>query len=265
MSEPELPPRPDTTRATAARVYDYALGGSANFAVDRRALQHLQGVLPGLLSTVAANRGFLARVVRYALSEGIEQFLDLGSGVPMVGNVHEIAEGRRASARVVYVDYEVVAARQTRRALAANPRAELVEADFRQPERVLGAAATGRLLDFSRPVALLVIAALHYVPEDVTDLLRRYVAELAPGSIVALSHLTADDNEQVAGLCRAWQDTVAEPLVPRSHGELAALVQQLPLELLEPGLVPVGQWRPDPTAPAETAATEHWAAVARVC
>ena len=265
MTEPELPPRPETTRATAARVYDYALGGSANFAVDRRALQHLQGALPGLLRTVAANRGFLARVVRYALSERIEQFLDLGSGVPTVGNVHEIAEQRRAPVRVVYVDYEVIAALQTRRLLQDNPRADVVEADIRRPGRVLRASATGRLLDFRRPVALLVIAALHYVPEDVTQLLRRYVAELAPGSLVALSHLTADDNAQVTELCQAWQDTVAEPLLPRSRTELVGLLEALPVQLVEPGLVPVGQWRPDPTAPVETARTEHWAAVARVC
>ena len=237
------------TRPNAARMYDYNLGGQFHLPADAEAMERVNALFtPGELQHCAqANRAFLRRAVRLCLDNGIDQFLDLGSGVPTVGNVHEVAHASNPDARVVYVDYESVAAEQTRQLLADTENAGIVQADLREPETVLDASETRRLLDFSRPVALLLLGALHYVaPEDdVHTTLAHYTRHLVPGSAVAISHLTMDGRPQnTANARREWNDTVADPMIMRSWEEVYSLFEGL--QLVEPGLVWTSQWRPDP-------------------
>lgn len=254
-------------RPNAARMYDYNLGGNHNFAADRSAMDAINALFaPGELAHVGqSNRAFLARAVRYCLDEGITQFLDLGSGIPTVGNVHEIVRSRIPAARVVYVDNEPVAVSQTRRMLAGNPQAAIVDADLRDPDTVLDTPEVRSLLDFRQPVALLAVAALHYVDHDadVTGILRRYLHALAPGSVLAISHLTPDGRPQVVpSATTAWADTVSEPMTMRTRGEVTAFFDGL--ELMDPGVVWTVQWRPDSPLDPRWPVEACWAGVGQV-
>ena len=193
-----LPRGADLTRSSASRVYDYGLGGSHNFAADRDLAERFLAALPSARHVARLNRAFLRRAVHYCMRQGIDQFLDLGSGIPTVGNVHEAAHQLDPRARVVYVDNEPVAVAHTRQLLRGDARAEVVQADVRDPSAVLDSEAARRLLDFSRPVALLAVAALHYLgrDEDVPGLLARYRAELASGSLLAISHTTDEHDPE---------------------------------------------------------------------
>jgi SAM-dependent methyltransferase len=237
----------DPTVANPARVYDVLLGGASNFAADREAAAKM---LPTAGHTARVNRSFLRRAVRFLVDEGIDQFLDLGSGIPTVGNVHEIAQRHRPGSRVVYVDNEPVAVHHARQLLAGNRDATMVAADLRRPELVLDNPEVTRLLDFDRPMALLFMAVFHFVPDSDNPgvVIDRYLDQLAPGSYVGLSHYTSDtyDPEQLATAARAgatYQQGTRTPVVPRSRAEVAALLHRV--TLVEPGLVPAPQWRPD--------------------
>lgn len=241
----------DFDRANAARIYDYLLGGGHNFAVDREQAAKILAGNPDMSRVCQANRAYLGRVVRWCLERGIAQFLDLGSGVPTVGNVHEIAHALDPSARVAYVDFEPVAVMHARDIVATIPTASVTAADLRDPEAVLAAPGVAELLDLSRPVALLSVAVLHFIPDDdLADVLARYRAALAPGSVHALSHGSADhDDPAVAERMRAtgqgYRGSATEvtlrdrPVIHRLLGEL---------ELAAPGMVDVVDWpadRPD--------------------
>ncbi|GHF63841.1 hypothetical protein FHX82_003114 [Amycolatopsis bartoniae] len=240
MSEPAEP-----TVAAAARVYDYMLGGTHNYAVDRAAAAQTARSFP--LAAVGAryNREFLGRVVRFLTGAGIRQFLDLGSGIPTAGNVHEIAQAEDPAARVVYVDYEREAVELGQRILGGNPNATAIRADLREPEDVLSRAG---LLDFGEPVAVLMISVLHFITDDeqARDVVRKYVGRLVPGSYLALSHLTWAGGR--AGTLQretshVYNNTVAESLAIRDVEQVASFFTGL--ELVEPGLVPLPDWRPD--------------------
>lgn len=230
--------------AVAARVYDYLLGGTHNYAADREAAAQTVRAFPLVAVGARYNREFLGRVVRYLTEGGIRQFLDLGSGIPAVGNVHEIAP----EANVVYVDYEPEAVAIGREILAGNPRAAALQADLCEPDTVLKAPEVAELLDFRQPMAVLLISVLHFVPDQARaeEVVRRYTEPLVPGSYLALSHLTHARGrtlERQQESSQVYNSTVAEKLAIRTPAEIEALFAGT--ELVEPGLVPPPDWRPD--------------------
>lgn len=240
----------DFDRANAARVYDYFLGGAHNFAVDRELAARVTEQHPEFTAVIRANRAFLGRVVEWCTAAGIDQFLDLGSGVPTVGNVHEIARRRLPTARVAYVDFEPVAHAQ--HLLAGTEQVTITRADLRDPDSVLSAPGVAGLLDFSRPVALLAIAVLHFVDGALAPMLAHYRSVMAPGSVLGISHASDDhDDPTVAAHARAVAATYtdsATPLTLRSRAEIRSLLAGL--ELVEPGLVDVRDWpHPHPEDP----------------
>ena len=252
-SEPEWAPshdlRPDIPHS--ARLYDYYLGGKDNFPADRAAAAQVVELLPHVPAGARANRRFLGRAVRAAAELGIRQFLDIGTGIPAAGNTHEVAQAVDPRSRVVYVDNDPIVLAHARALLRGTQegRTGYVDADVRDPEKILGSAESRELLDFSQPLALICVALLHFIPdhEHPADVLARYTSELAPGSVVILSHATGDlmDAEKLAAAAAALQtvNSSGVSLTPRTHAEVLRLFEGL--ELLEPGVVPVHEWRPD--------------------
>jgi hypothetical protein len=243
-----MPERPEPAVAAAARVYDYVLGGTHNYAVDREAAAQMVRAFPMAAVGARYNREFLGRVVRFLTGAGVRQFLDLGSGIPTVGNVHQVAQTDAPDARVVYVDYEPEAVELGRELLTDNPYATSLQADLREPDAVLGDPEVNRLLDFSQPVAVLMISVLHFVADDAEalDIVRRYLVHLAPGSYLAMTHLTRAGGRTGAlqqETSRVYNSTVAESLAIRDRDQIAAFFAGL--ELAEPGLVPLPDWRPE--------------------
>ncbi|MFC7344992.1 SAM-dependent methyltransferase [Saccharopolyspora griseoalba] len=250
----------DEVLPNPARIYDYGLGGSRNFAGDREAFHKLLEVDPDARTVVRSNRAFLRRAVRSCLERGIGQFLDLGSGVPTVGNVHEAAREMNPGAHVVYVDDEPVAAAHTRRLLADQPNAGIVEEDLRAPDAVLGAAETRRLLDFSQPVALVMASVLHWVGDDVGQLLARYREALVPGSALVISHLTDEDLHEQMRQVEAIFDETSAPVTYRRRSRAAELFAGF--DIVDPGVVYCSEWRAEPhESLAEPERTKIWAAV----
>jgi SAM-dependent methyltransferase len=240
------PPGIDVDTPSAARIYDYALGGAHNFAADRAAAAALFRALPeGDAWMVArANRAFLQRAVRYCCAQGIRQFLDLGSGIPTVGNVHEIAQQVDPACRVVYVDNDPVSVATTRHLLDGVPNTAIVDADIREPRAVLGAEET-RLLDFGQPLAVMMVAVLHYVSheDDAQRIVMEYRSVLAPGSFLVVSHTTDDPRPEVAAAIKKIFDETATPITHRDRDEVTGFFDGL--ELVEPGVVWTPEWRPD--------------------
>ena len=230
-----------------ACVYDYLLGGAHNFAADQEAARQFLARWPDAPVTMRANRAFLGRVVRYLAGQaGVRQFLDIGSGIPTMGNVHEIAQQVAQEARVVYVDNDAVAVQHSRAILAQNNNAIAIQADLRRPGEIVGDPQLRDLLDLSQPVALLIVAVLHFFPDS--DAPAGLVAELrealVPGSYVVISHGTTDGQApNVAEAMRHYSQTTAQ-FQPRGHAAVKAFFDGL--ELVEPGLVRVSSWRPDP-------------------
>jgi hypothetical protein len=238
----------DVSQASPARIYDYWLGGSHNFAVDREVGRRAAEAMPTLRAAIWANRAFLRRVVTHLVTEwGVDQFLDLGSGVPTVGNVHEVAQAANPAARVVYVDIDPVAVAHGRRLLADDDQSAVVHADLRRPDDVLGGAS---LLDLSRPVAVLMIAVLHFLPDADApgDIVRAYLDRIAPGSFVALSHAADDDDlpAEQARMIADYQRSTRSPFVHREPEELARWLDGL--DFVPPGIVLTNQWHPDQDA-----------------
>ncbi|MFC5061761.1 SAM-dependent methyltransferase [Actinomycetospora atypica] len=239
----------DFERANAARMYDYMLGGAHNFEVDRAMVAAAVAANPGIVTAARANRDFLGRVVQRCVELGVDQFLDLGSGVPTAGNVHEIAQRHDPHARVAYVDFEPVAVAHATELIGGLDTVSITRADIRDPGSVLRAPGVAGLLDFSRPVALLAMTILHFVDDDAAGLLGRYRRALVPGSVVALSHASDDQDDPAVGdAMRAGAETYrssATPITLRSRAELRALLDGL--DLAEPGIVDVTDW-PGPSA-----------------
>jgi hypothetical protein len=252
-------------RPTPARMYDYFLGGKDNFAIDREAAD----VVIGLLGDEAVrlgpqeNRAFLRRAVRWMAQQGIDQFIDLGAGLPTQGNVHQVVQEVNPDAYVVYVDNDPIVFSHGRALLANSSTVEVITADLRRPDEVLAHPTIQRLIDFSRPVGLLLFAVLHFVPDDEApaELLNAYLSRLAPGSLIGLSHITMDGfpTETIAEAAGVYKRATS-PMVPRSGPEIAHLLDGL--DLVEPGLVRTWQWRPDPDDDLQTNAT--YGAVGRV-
>jgi O-methyltransferase involved in polyketide biosynthesis len=233
-------------RPSAARIYDYLLGGYHNFEVDRVAAQQFVEMLPDMPLYMKANRAFLRRVVRFLVDQGIDQFLDLGSGIPTVGNVHEVAQSANSSARVVYVDNESIAVRHSKTILEDNSNATAILGDMRQPELILNHPETERLVDLSKPTAVLLLAVLLFVTDDeeAYRLVRVLREALAPGSYIAISHpteegLPPEKIEQGRKLYAAF----GAPVNIRSYAQIERFFEGL--ELIEPGVVKAPLWRPE--------------------
>ncbi|NKE57993.1 hypothetical protein FXN61_14605 [Lentzea sp. PSKA42] len=242
-----VPSTVDVTRPSVARMYDYYLGGSHNFEADRAAAKQVEQIYPGIVQSAQANRSFLRRVVRHLVAEGVDQFLDLGSGIPTVGNVHEIAQQNNPSARVLYVDFEPVAVSHSNALLAENPNATALLADLRATSTVL--AGVRETLDFSRPVGVLIIAALHFIPDSDNpyDTVAEYMSALPSGSYLAITHatwdsLTEEEGAEARKVAKIYSNS-DNTLTVRTHAEVTRFFDGL--ELLEPGVVAVNDWRPD--------------------
>ncbi|MDN3351546.1 SAM-dependent methyltransferase [Actinomadura sp. DC4] len=241
------PPEVDVERANVARVYDALLGGSHNFAVDRDVASALTAIEPTAREAARANRAFLGRAVRFLADAGIRQFLDIGSGVPTLGNVHEIAQAAAPDSQVVYVDTDPVAIAHSKSILAGNDRATIVHADLRDPEAILGHPEVTRLIDFDRPVAVLLVAVLHFITdeEDPGDLVRRLRTAMAPGSFLTISHGTLDGrSSQVVEAVEKLYSRASAPGRPRDHASIEAFFDGF--DLIDPGLVYLPLWHPDP-------------------
>lgn len=241
-----IPDEVDLERPSAARVYDYYLGGSHNFAVDRELAEQAMRVLPQLPQMMRANRAFLRRAVRTMAADGVRQFLDLGSGIPTAGNVHEVAQRFVPDARVVYVDVDPVAVAQSRSILAGDERTEVVQADLREPGQVLDAAEVRGLLDFDQPVGVLMVAVLHFVPDDADPggITAQFRDAVASGSHLAISHGTQEGGDPEDGArIQALYARSASPLTARTRAEVTDLFAGF--ELLDPGVVYLPLWRPD--------------------
>ncbi|MGW3289616.1 SAM-dependent methyltransferase [Streptomyces sp. NPDC001002] len=249
MERPAWAPRSiDISVPSVSRIYDYYLGGSHNFEVDREAARKAMDFMPGLPKIMQANRAFMRRAVRFAVDEGITQFLDIGSGIPTFGNVHEVAQSARPGAHVVYVDHDPVAVAHSQAVLAGNEDADVVAADLRKPQEILASAEVQRLIDVNRPVALLLVAILHFVEDE--DGPYEAVAQLrdalAPGSLLILTHASYEGiplpPERAAGTVDVYKD-IRNPLIMRSRDEIARFFEGY--DMVEPGLVPMPHWRPE--------------------
>jgi hypothetical protein len=222
--------------AHEARVYDYLLGGKDNFAVDREAAEQALKINPDAASTARANRAFLARATSYLVGEaGIRQFLDIGAGMPTNNNIHEVAQSFAPQSRVVYVDHDPIVLSHARALLTSAPqgRTDYIEADLREPERILAEAA--RTLDFGRPVAVV------------------------PGSYFVITHTASDiGGGEMVSMASRMTELMAQPSVPRSYEQVARFFAGL--HMLEPGLVRVPEWRPDPDDDA-TARAQMWGGI----
>jgi hypothetical protein len=241
-----IPDEVDTTVPSMARAYDYLLGGAHNFAVDRMVADQAEKMMPGAAKIARLNRAFLNRAVRYLLDNGVRQFLDVGSGIPTVGNVHEVAQQINPGARVVYVDKDPIAVAHSELMLGANDNAEVLRADMRDPDSILGSSEVRRLLDFDEPIALLMVMMVHWVPDsdDPWNLITRYRDALPTGSYLALSHVTADQRQdQISDAKDMIQESrSADQLTPRSHDQVVRLFDGF--DLVEPGVVGCGLWHP---------------------
>ena len=233
-------------KPSPARIYDYLLGGYHNFEVDRKAAQQFVEMLPDIPIYFKANRAFLRRAVSFLADQGIDQFLDLGSGIPTVGNVHEVAQKVNTSARVVYVDNDPVAVRHSKTILNGNPHSAAISGDIREPEAILDHPETRRLLDFTKPTAVLLLAVLLFVTDDEAAYrLVRVVREtLAPGSYIVISHPTEEGlpPENLEQGRRLYAASGA-PVNIRSYAQIERFFEGF--ELLEPGVVKAPLWRPE--------------------
>ena len=236
----------DIERPSVARMYDYFLGGSHNFAVDRELAEQALRVFPDAPYIVRANRAFLRRAVTLLCGLGIDQFLDLGSGIPTVGNVHEVAHAANPSARIVYVDSDPVAAAHAGALLAEEPLVHVLRADLRDPEPVLREAAVEGRLDLRRPVAVLLVSVLPFIPDsdDPASVVAAYRDGTVPGSYLAISHGTNEYQPEAVGEVEGLYTKTTQPGVFRSRAQILALMPGY--ELLTPGLVDAILWRPDP-------------------
>jgi len=244
----DLPPsRVDVRKAYPARRYDYWLGGKDNFAADRRSGDAVEEVVPTIRLSIIENRRFLQRAVRFLVEAGIGQFLDIGAGMPTDANTHEVAQAIAPQSRVVYVDNDPIVVSHARALLRSSPqgRTDYVEADLRAPQDILQAPQLRATLDMGRPVGLLLLAVLHFVPDadDPYGLVAQLVAAMPPGSYLVMSHGTYDPlPPEMIARCEEVNAVIDAPWRPRSREEFARFFDGM--ELVDPGIVSIGSWRP---------------------
>jgi hypothetical protein len=255
----------DITVANQARMYDYLLGGKDNYAADRAAVEAVLEIYPEMAFAARGNRAFLGRVVRYLAAEaGIRQFLDIGTGIPTGDNTHEVAQAIAPESRVVYVDYDPVVLAHARALLTSSEPGvtEYIDADLRDTEEILSKAQ--RLLDFSKPVAVTLLAVLHVIPDpdDPHAMVAKLMDALPPGSYLALSHGGTDlvDRSKQQSFQSTWSGRVKQQFAGRTREQVARFFAGL--DVVEPGLVPVEEWRPESGA-VPTGPSAMWGAVGR--
>ncbi|GLW10679.1 hypothetical protein Misp01_58070 [Microtetraspora sp. NBRC 13810] len=251
MDADQAPHGIDPNVPSVARIYDFLLGGKDNFAADRAAAAKLMELTPNVREGVRANRRFLSRAVRFLTQSGIRQFLDIGAGLPTQENVHQVALRAAPDSRVAYVDNDPIVLTHGRALLADNDRTIVVHGDLRDPGAVLDDPLISGHLDFDRPVAVLLLAVLHFIPDD--GVAEKIVAtlrqRLAPGSALAITHLSFGDldENQVREGRELYTRTSAGSATPRSAGQIVRFFDGF--ELVEPGLVPPEAWRPEQEEP----------------
>ncbi|WP_447004223.1 SAM-dependent methyltransferase [Saccharothrix isguenensis] len=243
----------DVERPNVARLFDYYLGGAHNFAVDREFAEKSMKKAPAA-AMVQHTRSFMRRAVRLCVARGIRQFLDLGSGIPTAGNVHEVAQQADPTCRVVYVDNEPVTVAHSRTMLRDNADAAIAEADITDVDAVLATPEVRGLLDLSRPIAVLMVAILPYIPDErrPVEVVARYRDAMADGSYLVVSHLTADEHPEMVERLVGVAAEAMTPIVARSKAEVEELVAGF--DLVEPGLVLATSWRGEGEGEPETGA-----------
>jgi hypothetical protein len=244
----------DITRPSVARMYDYYLDGKDNFEVDRAAVRKVEAAMPEIRRLARENRAFLRRAVRHMARQGIRQFIDIGSGLPTAGNTHEIAQEIVPGARVVYADNDPVVLQHGRAILATDDNTAVAAADMRRPAEVLEHPETAKLIDFNEPVGILLIAMVHFLTMDEQGPIMKQLRDaLAPGSHIAATHVTSDGHsaEAVAKIEAVYASTPT-PIYFREHAEIARFFDGF--DLIDPGLVTIDTWHPDPddVAPVPT-------------
>ena len=258
-----VPPGTDTGKANIARVYDWWIGGSHNFRADQDTARSLVAVEPNIRAMAKANRAFLGRAVRFLAGEaGIRQFLDIGSGIPTEQNVHQVARQAAPGSRVVYVDNDDVAVGHSRLILDGNPDTAVIHADARDPASIIADQETRRLIDFSQPVGLLLVALLHLIadsdhPQEILTTLR---AALAPGSYLVICHACRDSRPQVSAAVESvYNKRVAAQGAIRTREQIARFFDGF--TLIDPGLVWLPEWRPDSPDDVPEDPSSLWALV----
>ena len=241
----------DTTVSHSARIWNYWLGGKDNFAVDREAGDRVAAMLPIIVAQARADRAFLGRAVRYlAGQEGIRQFLDIGTGLPTADNTHQVAQRVAPEARIVYADNDPLVLSHARALLTSSPEGvcDYIDADLREPDKIISEAA--RTLDFTQPVALLLLGILHHIAdtEQAQEIVGRLMAALAPGSFLAINHSTsAVSGAAMEEAVAHWNQVGTPPMTLRTPQQIARFFDGL--DLLEPGVVSCSRWRPDISPP----------------
>ncbi|TQM70888.1 S-adenosyl methyltransferase [Actinomadura hallensis] len=248
------PPLAGQDRPSSARVYDYLLGGKDNFAADRSAADKIEETFPAIRIGAQENRRFLLRGVRYLAAEaGIRQFLDIGTGIPTSPNVHEVAQSTTPDARIVYVDNDPVVLVHARALMVSGPKGNVgyLDADIRDPEAIVGSDLVREILDFGEPIALILSAVLHFIPDEERPegIVKTFVGALPPGSFVLASHVTPEHEPRLRWASVGYRDDGV-----RTRARTAAEFERLVfsgngLELVPPGIVLVSQWRRDPEDP----------------
>jgi SAM-dependent methyltransferase len=257
-----IPPGVDTKRANTARVYDYLLGGSHNFLADQDLGRAMAAVDPNVRMIARANRDFLGRAVRFLAGAGIRQFLDVGSGIPTQGNVHEVAHQADPGARVAYVEVDPVAVAHSKAILNGNENAAIIHGDLREPEKILAHDAVGRLIDFGQPAGLLLVSVLPFISDagDPWRLVATLREALAPGSYLVLCHATDESRHGVAQAAeKMYNRAVPTQARVRSGAEILRFFDGF--ELVDPGLVYMPLWRPDSPADVPSDPSKFWCLV----
>jgi hypothetical protein len=245
-----------------ARIYDYWLGGKDNFAADREAAERAMAATPTIVPGVQANRRFLGRAVRHMAEAGIRQFLDIGTGIPTANNTHEVAQSVAPDARVVYVDNDPIVLSHARALLtSASAPTSYIDADARDTAKILAEAS--RLLDLSQPTAVMLIAVLHCIPDsdDPYRLVGDLLAAVPPGSFLAITHPARDQVDIATKAEESLSRSMGQKVTFRTREQVSRFFAGL--ELADPGVVPIQDWRPDSPLDLSSAPTAMWGGVGR--
>ena len=261
-----MPPEINTNVPQSARVYDYWLGGKDHFPADRAMGEAIAEALPTIRTQVRGQRAFLGRAVRYlARDAGMRQFLDVGTGIPSAGNVHDVAQAIAPESRVLYVDNDPIVMVHARALMAgtAEGTVAFILADLREPEAILGDPAVAKTLDLAQPVGLVLVGVMHHLRDgdDPAGVVATLVDALAPGSYLVLSQTTPDFDPEAMRALAAASEQGGIPNVPRTLADTEPFFAGL--ELVEPGLVPLAAWRPDPGTDQDPYGVYAYGGVAR--